>query len=31
MSVMRATPISFGMRTAPPPPTKMPREPSGSA
>jgi hypothetical protein len=30
-TVMRATPISLGMRTEPPPPTKMPREPSGSA
>jgi hypothetical protein len=31
MSVMRATPISRGSRTDPPPPTKMPRWPSGSA
>ena len=29
MSVIRATPISRGIRTDPPPPTKMPRCPSG--
>jgi len=31
MSVILATPISRGSRTDPPPPTKMPRWPSGSA
>ena len=31
MSIIRATPISGGSRTKPPPPTKMPRLPSGSA
>ena len=30
-TLLRATPMSLGMRTEPPPPTKMPREPSGSA
>ena len=29
MSIMRAVPISRGTRTEPPPPTKMPRVPSG--
>ena len=31
MSAMRAAPIRRGIRTEPPPPTKMPREPSGNA
>ena len=31
MSCMRANPISRAMRTEPPPPTKMPRAPSGNA
>src|SRR5256884_574159 len=31
MSIMRAVPMRRGKRTAPPPPTKMPRLPSGSA
>ena len=31
MSAIRAKPISFGTRTDPPPPTKIPRCPSGKA